>query len=98
MVITKCLREGRPRVLGERMREEAIQRLKRRKGKKGKTTEKVFFYFLHFLIFCDIIFLEGWGGGKGKREDKTGNVRTKLLQERTVTRREYLRERGMTQK
>jgi len=52
-----------------------------------------------------LIFLEGWGGGKGKREDKTGNVRTKLLQERssifrwrTVTRREYLRERGMTQK
>ena len=107
MVITKCLREGKPRAPGERMREEAIQRLKRRKGKGGRLQRRFFFFFTFyfFLIFCDIIFLEGWGGGKGKREDKTGNVRTKLLQERssifrwrTVTRREYLRERGMTQK
>ena len=47
MVITKCLREGKPR-LGERMREEPIQRPKRRKGKKGKTTEKVFLFFTFF--------------------------------------------------
>ena len=67
MVIAKCLREGRPRVLGERMREEAIQRLKRRKGKEKEDHREGFFYFLHFLIFCDIIFLEGWEGGKGKR-------------------------------
>ena len=77
----------------------------KKRKKKEDLREGFFFYFLLFLIFCDIIFLEGWGGGKGKREDKTGNVRTKLLQERssifrwrTVKRREYLRQRGMIQK
>ena len=51
VVIIKCLREGKPRVPGERMREEAIQRLKRRKGKKRKTTEKVSFLFFTFFNF-----------------------------------------------
>ena len=51
VVIIKCLREGKPRVPGERMREEAIQRLKRRKGKKGRPQRRflLFFTFFNFL-------------------------------------------------
>ena len=45
-----------------------------------------------------LFFLKVGKEEKEKGEDKPGNLRTKLLQERTVTRREYLRERGMTQK
>ena len=40
---------------------------KEKKRKKREDHREGFFYFLHFLIFCDIIFLEGWEGGKGKR-------------------------------
>ena len=106
MVIIKCLREGKPRVPGERMRKGGNSKAKEKKRKKkGRPQRRFLFYFLLFLIFVTLFFLEGWGGGKGRREDKTGNVRTKLLQERssifrwrTVKRRECLRQRRMIQK
>ena len=45
----------------------ANSKAKEKKRKKREDHREGCFYFLHFLIFCDIIFLEGWEGGKGKR-------------------------------
>ena len=71
---------------------------KEKKRKRKGRPQRRFFLFFTFFNFLTLLFLKVGKEEKEKGEDKPGNLRTKLLQERTVTRREYLRERGMTQK